>query len=276
MVVAARAATPNSCCRRHRKAGSGPRPEPADALAGGKVAKMDRVELISTPDQATRVAALQRNEIDMLEIVPYDFIPMLRTDPGVTIGETRGGDQIMAVIVMNHLQPPFNNPKIRQAAQVAINQADVMAALGLPGDMFLRNCESLYMCNAPLSSTAGTRVFLHMGTERAKQLLKEAGYNNEPIAFLHAATSAILNPIGLVVADELKQAGFNVDVKTSDYATVAQRRFSREPVEKGGWSIVPLITNGIDMVNRWPILASPTTVSTASSAGTATRRPPRC
>jgi peptide/nickel transport system substrate-binding protein len=52
-----------------------------------------------------------------------------------------------------------------------------------------------------------------------------------------------------VVADELKQAGFNVDLKTSDYATVAQRRFSREPVEKGGWSIVPLIANGIDMVN---------------------------
>ncbi len=226
-----------------------PRPEPADALAGGKVAKMDRVQLISMPDQATRVAALQRNEIDMLEIVPYDFIPELRKDPGVTIGETHGGDQIMAIIVMNHLQPPFNNPKIRQAAQAAINQADVMAALGLPDDMYLKNCESLYMCNAPLSSTAGTQVFQHAGTERAKQLLKEAGYNNEPIAFLHAATSAILNPIGLVVADELKQAGFNVDVKTSDYATVAQRRFSRETVEKGGWSIVPLIANGIDMVN---------------------------
>ena len=105
------------------------------------------------------------------------------------------------------------------------------------------------MCNAPLSSTAGTEVFQNAGAERAKQLLKEAGYHNEPIAFLHASSSAILNPIGLVVADQLRQAGFNVDLKTSDYATVAQRRFSREPVEKGGWSVVPLIANGIDMVN---------------------------
>jgi peptide/nickel transport system substrate-binding protein len=226
-----------------------PRPEPADALAGGKVAKMEHVQLISIPDQATRVAALQANEVDMLEIVPADFIPVLRADPNVTIGETHGADQIMAIIVLNHAQPPFNNPKIRQAAQTAINQADVMAALGLPDDMYLKNCESLYMCNAPLSSAAGTQVFRDAGAERAKQLLKEAGYHNEPIAFLHASSSALLNPIGLVVADQLRQAGFNVDLRTSDYATVAQRRFSREPVEKGGWSVVPLIANGIDMVN---------------------------
>jgi len=226
-----------------------PRPEPADALAGGKIAKMDHVHLVSLPDLATRVAALLANEVDMLEIVPSDYAARLRSDPRVTIGTSQGTDQIMSIIVLNHMQPPFNNPKIRQAAQAAINQAEIMAALGLPEDMYLKRCESLFMCNAPLSSTAGTEIFRDAGADRAKQLLKQAGYNNEPIVFLHAASSAILNPVGLVVADQLRQAGFNVDFKTSDYATVAQRRFSREPVEKGGWSVVPLISNGIDMVN---------------------------
>jgi peptide/nickel transport system substrate-binding protein len=210
---------------------------------------MEHVHLVSLPDQATRVAALQANEVDMLEIVPSDFVRILRKDPKVTIGESRGADQIAAIIVLNHIQPPFNNPKIRQAAQAAVNQAEAMASLGLPEDMYLKSCETLYMCNAPLSSTAGTDIFRTAGTERAKQLLNAAGYANEPIVFLHAASSAVLNPIGLVVADQLRKAGFNVDFKTSDYATVAQRRFSREPVEKGGWSVVPLIANGVDMVN---------------------------
>ncbi len=226
-----------------------PRAEPADALAGGKVAKMERVVLMSMLDPTTRAAALQANEVDLLEIVPADFIPVLRRNPGVTIGQTQGADQIMSIVVLNHLQPPFNNLRIRQAAQAAINQADVMAALGLPEDMYSKRCESLFMCGAPLSSDAGTEVFRNAGIERARALLKEAGYNNEPVAFLHAESSAILNPTGLVIADQLKRAGFNVDLRTSDYATVAQRRFSREPVEKGGWSIVPLIANGIDMVN---------------------------
>jgi peptide/nickel transport system substrate-binding protein len=47
----------------------------------------------------------------------------------------------------------------------------------------------------------------------------------------------------------MRQAGFNVDFRTSDYATVAQRRLSRAPVEDGGWSVAPIVWNGIDMVN---------------------------
>jgi peptide/nickel transport system substrate-binding protein len=105
------------------------------------------------------------------------------------------------------------------------------------------------MCDAPLTTAAGTEVFAGAGIERARTLLREAGYNNEPVVLLHAETSALLNPIGLVMADQLKRAGFNVDLRTSDFATVAQRRMSRAPVEQGGWSLVPIVWNGIDLVN---------------------------
>jgi peptide/nickel transport system substrate-binding protein len=226
-----------------------PRPEAADGLSGGKVVKFDRVELVSMPDQATRVAALQTGELDYLEIVPFDFIDVLRRDPNITVASQRGVQQIMAIITINHAQPPFNNVLVRRALQAAIGQEDVMAALGLPPDMYLPECRSIYMCNAPGTSDAGTEVFHPTGIERARALLREAGYHNEPVVLLHASSSAVLNPIGLVVADQMRQAGFNVDVHTSDYATVAQARLSRAPVEQGGWSIVPLIRNGIDMVN---------------------------
>src|SRR5262245_64698968 len=44
-----------------------PRAEPASALAGGKVVKVDRVEWIAMPDVQTQVAAIQNGEIDMIE-----------------------------------------------------------------------------------------------------------------------------------------------------------------------------------------------------------------
>ena len=47
-----------------------PRAEPPSGLAGGKVAKVDRVEWIWIPDAQTQVAALQSGEIDMLEQPP--------------------------------------------------------------------------------------------------------------------------------------------------------------------------------------------------------------
>jgi peptide/nickel transport system substrate-binding protein len=53
----------------------------------------------------------------------------------------------------------------------------------------------------------------------------------------------------LVVSDQMRRAGFNVDLKTSDYATVSERRRSQAPVEQGGWSVAPIVWNGIDLVN---------------------------
>jgi peptide/nickel transport system substrate-binding protein len=201
------------------------------------------------PDQATRVAALRTGELDMLEVVPFDSIALPRRDPNVVITSRKGIEQMMTVIAMNHLQPPFNNVLIRRALQAAISQDEVMAGMGLPNDMFLARCLSIYMCGTDGTTDAGTAAYQSTGIETAKQLLREAGYHGEPVVFLHASTSALLDPVGLITADQMRRAGFNVDFRTSDFTTVAERRRGRAPVEQGGWSVVPIVWNGIDMVN---------------------------
>lgn len=226
-----------------------PRSEPASGLAGGKTVHFDRVEVISMPDQATRAAALQSGELDYLETIAFDYIAPFRRNRAIAIAEPRGAGQIMSVISLNHAQPPFDNPLVRRAAQLALNQEEVMAALGLPEGMYLPRCYALYMCNTPGQSDAGTEIFRHAGPEAARAMLRQAGYKNEPVVLLHTETSVMLNPIGLVIADQMRKAGFNVDLRTSDYATVAQRRLSKEPVERGGWSMVPIVWNGVDLVN---------------------------
>ncbi|WP_063958239.1 ABC transporter substrate-binding protein [Bradyrhizobium manausense] len=225
-----------------------PRSEPADGLAGGKVANFDRIELLSIPDQSTRAAALQKGEVDLLEVVPYDYIDVLRKNPKVTIGKQPAIAQNMIAINVDHTHAPFDNPLVRRALQAAVEQKDVMAGLGLPADMY-RTCYSIYMCGNDGSSDAGTEYSRDIGPKAAQKLLKEAGYKGEPVVFLHAGTSAILNPVGSVLADQLKQAGFNVDLRTSDYATVAARRLKKAPVAEGGWSVTPLVMAGIDLVN---------------------------
>ena len=226
-----------------------PRDEPADWLAGGKVARMDRIEAISMPDPATRVAALQAGEVDYLEVIPTDFIGPVRSDRRVTLAKPGGIEQIMLVVNVNHAQPPFDNPRFRRAAQLAVNQEEVMQSLGLPEGDYLAACRSIYMCNSPGTSAGGTDLYRNAGTAEAHRLLVEAGYKGEPVVLLHSQSSGLLNNPGLVIADQLRRAGFTVDLRTSDYATVAQRRLSKEPVEKGGWSLVPVVWNGIDLVN---------------------------
>jgi peptide/nickel transport system substrate-binding protein len=226
-----------------------PRQEPPDGLAGGKVVQLDRVDLVSMPDQSTRVAALRTGELDLLEVVPFDSIAILRRDPNIVITSQHGIEQMMTVLNINHAVPPFDNPLIRRALQAAISQEDVMAGMGLPNDMYLPRCLSIYMCGTSATTDAGADVYRSTGTEQAKRLLQEAGYHNEPVVFLHASTSALLDPVGLITADQMRLAGFNVDFRTSDFTTVAERRRSRAPVEKGGWNVAPIVWNGIDMVN---------------------------
>src|SRR5215467_7861358 len=60
-----------------------PRSEPASALSGGKVAKVDRVEWVWIPDTQTQVNALLSGEVDMIEIVPPDLLPLLQKDKNI-------------------------------------------------------------------------------------------------------------------------------------------------------------------------------------------------
>lgn len=62
-----------------------PRPEPASSLAGGKVARFDRIEWVVLADQQQTVNALLAGEIDMIEGVSHDLIPLVRDAPGVTM-----------------------------------------------------------------------------------------------------------------------------------------------------------------------------------------------
>jgi peptide/nickel transport system substrate-binding protein len=50
----------------------------------------------------------------------------------------------------------------------------------------------------------------------------------------------ILAPTAMtqVAADLVRRLGFNADIALGDWGTVVQRRTSREPVDKGGWSML--------------------------------------
>jgi peptide/nickel transport system substrate-binding protein len=72
---------------------------------------------------------------------------------------------------------------------------------------------------------------------KARAMLKEAGYANQKVVIINPTDFPDIGPLGQVTAVTLKRAGMNVDLMESDWGTVIQRRNSREPTDKGGWSI---------------------------------------
>src|SRR5437899_255524 len=102
-----------------------PRAEPPSGLAGAKIAKVDRIEWIWIPDAQTQVAALQSGEVDMLEQPSPDLLPLLAKDKNIKLFDGNPlGNQ--CALRFNTLFKPFDNPKIRYAAMVALNQEDFL------------------------------------------------------------------------------------------------------------------------------------------------------
>ena len=45
----------------------------------------------------------------------------------------------------------------------------------------------------------------------------------------------------------MRKVGLNVDMQVSDWGTMMQRVFKKEPIEQGGWSCLTYAVNGNDV-----------------------------
>ncbi len=209
-----------------------PRAEPADGLAGGKVAHVDRVEWHILPDQQTR-AERARQGRDRHRRGPF-----WRSRRGREEDEgcrRRAADEIGVAqqIRLNATQPPFDNPKIRQAVLLAVDGQDFLqAVIDDPG--LGKVCRSFYVCSSPYFSEEG---FPSPISSAPRRLVRESGYDGTPVVLLDAAENANIHAFTMVADQLLRQIGLKTDVQAMDWATVVSRRASREPVGKGGWSI---------------------------------------
>ena len=222
-----------------------PRDEAPDGLAGGKVAKLDRVDWMAIPDPATQALALQNGEIDFIEQPTPDVLPTLERNRGIrTMAINPAGYQVW--LRFNHVQPPFDDPRARQAMLHIINQADVLNGMGIGPAEQVPDCPAFFFCGTPLESRAGARGLGTPDLAAAGRLMKEAGYDGRPIVFLNPTDLALNNAAGLTIADAMKKAGLNVDLVATDWGTIAQRRNSRAAPDAGGWNLFITIANVLD------------------------------
>jgi len=229
-----------------------PRAEPASGLAGGKVVKVDRVEFVDMSDPTQQVNALIADEIDMIEQVPHDLIPLLKKDKSVqTVDWNPLGQQF--VLRMNWLTKPFDNPKIRLAALYSMRQEDYLkATVGEP--QYYKVCTAAFVCGTPNGFEIKGDLLTKPNFEKSKALLKEAGYDGSPVVLMQSTTLPVLTNMAPVTKSLLEQGGFKVDMQSMDWQTVVSRRAKKDPADKGGWSAFHTYAIAADILN--PIAAN--------------------
>lgn len=212
-----------------------PRSEAPSWTSGGKVAYFKRIEWHVLPDPATAAAALQNGEIDWWERPHPDLGALLDRARDVK-REVTDPNGRLAVMRMNCLHAPFDDVKIRRAVRLSVAQEEYMAAARGDERSDWEICRSLWPRGTPYYHDEG-EAMMPGNIDRARAALREAGYANQRTVIINPTDFPDIGPLGQVSADRLKRMGMNVELAESDWGTVVQRRSSREPVDKGGWSM---------------------------------------
>jgi peptide/nickel transport system substrate-binding protein len=220
-----------------------PRSEPTDGLAGARIVKVDRVEWTVMPDAVTAANALVTGEADLWEQVTPDLAPFL-AQRGITVRRLASLPSV-SFVRPNFQIPPFNDIRARQALALLLDQREMLDAIA--GDRVpTRTCFSFTVCDGPLSTEAGSQPYRTPNLDRARQLMREAGYNGEKLVMVATPQLPVIGQMAQVLEQRLKQIGVNVDIEMMDFAAMFPRiQTANKPIGQGGYHLFPYYAAGV-------------------------------
>jgi len=226
-----------------------PRPDGTPTgTAGPKVPHFERIDWITMPDVSAASTALQAGEVDWWETPSPDLAPLLKNDPNLRV-EVKDRQGLTPILRFNCIQPPFNNVALRRAVLGAVDQSDFMRAYSSDPETWHVKL-GMFCPGTPMANDAGMeKLFNKTDLAAAQKAVEASGYKGEKVAFMLPMDHPVSAPIGQVGIDLMQRIGLNVDVQAVDSGTLFQRRNSREPVEKGGWSVFPSMVSGLNILD---------------------------
>jgi peptide/nickel transport system substrate-binding protein len=203
----------------------------APTLEPAGPACVDRVIFRVIPEASTRVAALLAGEVDIIQAVPPDLIATLEGNAGIQV-KTAPGTQ-PKWLELNVNQPPFDDQRVRQALNYAIDKELIIDAIyngravALPGPL------------SPFNNFVNQSLAPYpYDPEQALALLGEAGWTDsdgdgvldragEPFAFTIDTLEEWRN-LAEAVAAQFQEIGLDANVRFWEYSVIQPQLLAGE------------------------------------------------
>jgi peptide/nickel transport system substrate-binding protein len=224
-----------------------PRDEAPSGSTGGKKVYLDKVIWRYIPDPWEAAEALATGEVDWWQEPPIEFVPKIKQNPDLQtlLVDTLGGQGWLRP---NFLHPPFNNRKAREALLHMMDQVTYLAwAIG--ESEYYRPCYSVFACGSPYTTRIGAAPMLEHDLTKARELVKESGYDGQPIVVLQVTDRPFLSAAAIVTRQRLESIGFKVTLKPMDWSTNLIVRARKEPPDRGGWNLLHTWFQASDVIN---------------------------
>jgi peptide/nickel transport system substrate-binding protein len=201
-------------------------PGEADGYAGPKEINFDAIRFIAVPDVGTRVSGVQAGDYDYAESIPGDLFAELDADPAIKTVRERT-PQLPLIFFNSSGGILQSNYKLRQAIMAAVKPDDALRIAVGPEELWDAQ-GAIYTEGTTWYTDAGIENFPSGDVAKAKQLAEEAGYNGEPIRFMISSSYPLHHDTGVVFAQQMENAGFNIELLVTDWPTVLERRSNPE------------------------------------------------
>lgn len=197
--------------------------------------KVDKITFLPIPDTTVKLANLRSGDLDIAERISASDAQSVKDDANLTYADVIGpGYMAMYVNVANG--PRADNPlgkdkRLRQAFSLAIDREAlgqiVFEGTSLAGNQPFPSTSPWFNKNLPVPAR---------DVEKAKKLMKEAGYETLDIELQHANNTTQTQAMQ-VIQSMVAEAGFNVSLKATEFATLlSEQTAGNYQLSRSDWS----------------------------------------
>ena len=177
------------------------------------VPTIDKVEFSIIKDEQSSILSLQRGEIDLYPRMGSTHISTLENTNNIIVTE----QNLMQILSLNNKVKPFDDIRVRQAIAYAIDSEEIIDTLDAGLGKAIGTNMSPVMKNYYNIETEGT--YTH-NIEKAKELLKEAGYKNGFEFTLSLPTNYRFHAdTGVIISEQLKKVGIKANLVEVEWGT---------------------------------------------------------
>ncbi len=192
----------------------------------GGAPKVGKLRVKTVTDASALQAELQSGGVDIAPVpsnLPPDSIKQMGMLANLNVEQFDGSN--IQYIGLNTTSSPLDNVKVRQAIGYAIDREKIIREL-LSGQAKIAYS---ILPEASWAFTPGTQY--NYDPDRSRQLLREAGYKNEPITFKFSSGNAAYSSYAQAIQNMLVEVGLNIQIETLDPNTI------RESLAKGQFQL---------------------------------------
>lgn len=193
---------------------------------------LSKIIIKHSTDPTTSLQMLQRGDADLTDNLDPDLVDLAKADPNlnVVIGQTLN-QNYLAMTSSAALSEPLANKLVRQAVAYAIDYEGLIKAI-LKG----------YGTRAPSIipvGVLGVDPTMTQGRDvaKAKDLLKQAGYESGVTVDLHYGSNPTRETIAAKLKADLAEAGITANLKPMEQSVyLSEMRAQKLPMAFGGWT----------------------------------------